>query len=311
MTRFAVIALALIAAFAAPAAHAEDDELETGTVGTGIMGVITGLGSMHVNGLRIETPPTLEVSSPLGPSPVGTLTVGDTVAVEASLHAGVFTASAVRLYHPIVAQIDEIAGNRARALGVELDLSAVETGNIATGDWVAVSGIWHGDVVVASRIRRTAERNEVIVNASFSEINGVQRVGPIILDGNPIEHARTGDHLLVFATPTGDGRLAPSRIEFGLFAQTLNALIVEGYMSGPDSAGIYFIDGTGVVAYTDDPAMEVPSERSVYCVDRRGTLSITQILALKMKREERVSSLDTMARDTDRKLEEDFPCVAR
>ena len=59
------------------------EETEAGTLGTGILGVVTGISSIHVNGLNIETPDGLMVGSRLGAQPASALRPGDTVIVTA------------------------------------------------------------------------------------------------------------------------------------------------------------------------------------------------------------------------------------
>ncbi|MEM1431380.1 MAG: DUF5666 domain-containing protein, partial [Pseudomonadota bacterium] len=191
----------VLTALGAGASHAGDDEVEAGTTGTGIMGVITGLGSIHVNGHRIALSAGLEAVSSLGSRPAAELGVGETVVVEAAPVEGVLHARHIRNYYPLVAPVDAVSDSTLRLLGIELDVSEVAFGGLAAGDWVAVSGLWRGDSVVVSDLRPIAPRDTVVVNGSFTQgSGGVQRVGPFALDGRYVAHAEAGDQLRVVGT---------------------------------------------------------------------------------------------------------------
>lgn len=282
-------------------AKAGDDDVESGTTGTGIMGVITGLGSIHVNGLRIEVPAGLTVRSSLGTRSADSLEVGETVVVEAALTDGVVSAQHIRTYYPIIAPVDATRLGRVSVLGLDLDVSGVDTPDLAPGDWVAVSGLWRGATVEVSNIRPIPPRSEIVINGTYSQsADGVQRVGPFALGRRYVAHAEPGDHLRVTgAWSSGPATLSPTRIEAGLFSRTLETLLIEGYMSRPDRRGAYSIYGSGIVVYTDDPSMQVPQERSVFCVDQSGDTSITQHLDLDMEPAARVRLLEMLARRSD------------
>ena len=86
-------------------ARAQDEEREGGIVGTGIkpaglLGVITGLGSILINGQRVVFDDTLQVQSPLGARTAKSLVPGETVVVEANpFGEGLNTWRALRIQH--------------------------------------------------------------------------------------------------------------------------------------------------------------------------------------------------------------------
>lgn len=294
-------ALAATWALAADEKPSEDD-VEAGTIGTGIMGEITGRSSIHIGGVRIVVPDDLNVQSRLGVRPASELQIGETVVVSALEEDGALTAHRIQSYHPLVAPIDDIEAERMQILGLELDISDIDTPNLAVGDWVAVNGLWRGNTVAVSSLRRVAPRADIVINATFAEgLDGGQMVGPFPLQTPIITNAETGDHLRVSGTwSAATGALSARQIETGLFSSDLRTLLVEGYMSEPDENGTYFIFGSGIVFYSNGSAMDIPTERSVFCVDLSNNPSFTQEIPLELPRDARVSLLERIQAGQDR-----------
>ncbi len=310
MTRLMLAAAALLTAFIAATSHAGDDDLESGTIGTGIMGVITGFGSIHVNGFQIDVPNGLVATSSLGARPVDSLRIGETVVVDAELDGDDLTATRIRNYYPIIAPVEAISPGRVRVLGLDLDASEVELDTIEAGDWLAISGLWRGSTVVVSDLQRIAPRREVVVNGTFFETDtGTQLVGPFALDGRYVEHAVPGDHIrLTGVWSEATNTIAPLEIVAGLFPPELRTLLIEGYMSQPDPKGAYSIYGSGIVVYTDDTSMQVPSNRSIFCVNQSGPVSITQSLELELPRVDRIRLLEDLSVNSAEGLSIDLLC---
>ena len=302
MTRWMLRLAAVFIALAAASSRAADgeEEVEAGTIGTGIMGVITGVGSIHVTGHRILLPDGMVATSSLGVRPVDTLKVGETVIVEAERVGETLRATRIRNYYPLVAPVDLVGSGRLTVLGLDLDISELAPVDIIAGDWVALSGLWRGDTVIVSDLRKVAPRDAVVVNGSFSETDtGAQYVGPFAVAQQYIDHAEIGDQIRVTGTWSAtETAIVPMEIEIGLFSTQLTNLLIEGYMSQPDPVGRYTIYGSGIVAYTDDIDMRLPAERSVFCVDLTGPASITQGLELDLSRAERDLFLEEMTLTT-------------
>ena len=299
MTRLMLILATVLATTVATpdfAAGSDENDVEGGTIGTGIMGEITGLGSINVNGLRIELPDDLVVTSSVGDRRADDLAVGETVVVEAVRTDGGFTAHHARLYHPIVAPIEAISGGRLQVMGLDLDISDLPLARVATGDWVAISGLWRGDGLVVSHVEQVAPRAEVVVNATFMQTEaGTQMIGPFAFERPVITDAEAGDHLRVVGGWSAEGGvISPQVIEKGLFSEQVETLLVEGFMSWPDRNGRYFIFGSGLLFSTDDPGMGVPLERSVFCVTPGATPSFTQVIPLDMSRSDRLRLLEAL-----------------
>lgn len=271
-----------------------DDDVEAGTIGTGILGEITGLGSIHVNGLRIEVPPELSVTSALGGRPSDQLSVGETVVIEAVLLHGTYQANALRNYYPIIAPVEAISQAELHVLGRRLDIRGLAVPGVMPGDWVAISGLWHGAEIDVSHVRLVAPQDAVTVTATFTEnSDGQQFAGPFELRGPPLVHVSAGDVLRVSGQADQTGyRLAPAQVEIGLFANAVETALIEGYMSAPDLQGIYYIHGSGAVFVTENFSMRVPTGRGIYCVQPDAPTSFTQVFDLAPDRTGRIEFLE-------------------
>lgn len=288
-------ALTLAASLALAAGEQEpDDDVEGGTIGTGIMGEITGLGSIHVGGARVRVPDGAQVQSLLGARPAEDLTIGETVVVEAAAQDGTLVAYALRSYYPLVAPVEAVSQRTLEVLGVSLDVSEVDVPELAVGDWVALSGLWRGNTVAVSHIRRVAPQRHVIVNGSFTHTpDAGQRVGPFALADGPVTHAATGAHLRVRGQWDSVAQhLVPDRIDSGLFSRDLPTLRIEGYLSQPDPAGTYFIYGSGVTFVTEAPDMRVPQARTLFCVVPGTPAEFRALATLDLPRAERLRLLE-------------------
>lgn len=273
-----------------------EDDVEGGTIGTGIMGVVTGFSSIHIGGVRVEVPDDLAVTSALGNRAASDIAVGETIVVHAVPSDGGFTALSLRDYHPIVAPVESITADSIMLMGLSLDLGDVSQPALAIGDWVAVSGLWQGADVVVSAVTRVPAPDAVVISGTLTYDGNTARIGPFDLAGQDVAHAATGDQLRVIGTwDAASKTLAPQQIDQGLFPQNVSRVLVEGYMSEPDQTGTYFIYGSGMIFVTQDPEMRTPNVRSVFCVAADSPGSFTEVVTLDMAAAERVALLEQLS----------------
>lgn len=64
--------------------------------GIGVLGGVTGLGSIHVNGMRITYNPTLRVKTAFGSKSPTTIVPGHTVQIEAQERNGIWVARSIQ-----------------------------------------------------------------------------------------------------------------------------------------------------------------------------------------------------------------------
>src|SRR5579875_2874356 len=130
---------------------------DRGIGGTGIVGVITGFGSVFVNGLEVAYTPSTPITVDGVTESAAAMQVGQLVAITANddqgLHA---TAIAVRheVSGPVTSvspgaspgsQVVTVAGQRV-AIGATTDGLRV----VRPGDWIAVSGLRQPDGVITA-----------------------------------------------------------------------------------------------------------------------------------------------------------------
>lgn len=163
--------------------HIAADEDEGGIIGTGILGTITDIGSIHVNGVWVTYDDDLKVETAFGDISPTLLRPGDTVAIEAFPEKDVFKATSIQRYRPIVAPVQAIDADRRwfQALGMRVQIDEtsallqneqpVHWRSLKEGHWVAVDGIWREDQIIASNVR-------LIKSRSLAAIRGVVGFGP-------------------------------------------------------------------------------------------------------------------------------------
>ncbi len=305
-----LVVLFSVGAFGAAAAQ-DKEEREGGIVGTGIVGTITEVGSIYVNGQHIRFDQDQSVASPLGERLASTLVAGETVIAEAIRDGDAWHARSLRAYLPIVGPVTKIVEGQIEILGALVEVSEnaasiaeLAGGAITEGDWVAVSGLWRGGVVVASRIERVDPLPMASVVGTYRSEAGEGRVGSVRMLDIDIQHARPLDVLTVQGAPTPDG-IEVEAVTIGLFTGPVGEVLIEGYLSEPNIEGAYTVQGSGMLAFVANPGMSVDPERGLFCGSARGVTTIERILDLP----ESVSLRDDLLKAfRDRSAE---PCVSR
>ena len=150
-----------------------------GIGGTGIVGVLTDFGSIIVNGLRVETSAETKVTDAFGPVDLRSVQIGHSLTVEAATVDGTLVARRVHISHPVIGAVERVRGRRAVVAGVPVVLEPSGMGRWKRGQSVAVSGLWQGDKVVASRIDRIAKRDLSVIAGvvGLQGLGGAQTIG--------------------------------------------------------------------------------------------------------------------------------------
>ena len=265
MIRLLRISLLMVWALTAFTPASAEDEREGGIIGTGIVGTITKLGSIWVNGQHIELSPKLRVADSPALKLATGLQPGHTVAVIAEHSASGWVARYVRQVLPLVGPIEAVSPDHVTIMGTEVRLPKPYGFNI--GDWVAVSGLWQDNRVIASRLDAVpAGRRVARISGSFigNIANGQPSVGQTRILRITPRHARPGDFIVAYGTPVPGG-LKAKRLEKNLFAGDVGVMLVEGYLSPPAPDGVYSLLGSGLVSYTDNPGMIDPTQHGYFC----------------------------------------------
>ena len=228
-----------------PRRVATGDE-EGGIGGTGVFGTVTALGSVLVNGLRLETWAGTAVES-LAVRGAAVLP-GDVVAAEVVRDADRLLATRLAVFHPLIGPLAATPDGGLAVLGTRLLLSAGvpvrgeggEETNIAVlrpGMTVAASGLWRGDAVVASAIRvlRQGPAPQAVLRGQLRRTMGGLMVGDTRLSENGPQAGIAADSFVtVQGVPDGAAALRVEHIEarlLGVFAGRVVALSVEGFLA--------------------------------------------------------------------------------
>lgn len=244
----------------------DSEEREGGIVGTGIVGVITELGSIYVNGQKIEIEDDLQVTGSVPAIEAGALKPGQTVAVVTRLEGDVWQAEYIRQVLPLVGPVEAVGDRTLTVLGTRVDLGSL-TSEAAIGDWVAVSGFWKSEHVTASSIAILPQWQgpAEVSGTYFRPVSGEpDRVGQTRVFGINPQHLSSGDFVRVTGTPAPGG-IEAERLETGLFDAAVGVIQVEGYFSEPKPDGLYTVLGSGLVAFTDQPGMIDAAVRTIQC----------------------------------------------
>jgi len=165
-------------------------QANSGIGGTGIVGVITGFGSICVNGLEVlyftDTPVELDgkkISSE-------DLSIGQVVAVRASDNGKTILANEIHAYHQITGPITEIKlqKNTLKVMGETVIADSLQINGLHTGQWVNVSGVQKDDgSVYATRIDPTDSQKYVQVIGSLVRKGNQYSLNNTKIEGIPTQ----------------------------------------------------------------------------------------------------------------------------
>lgn len=222
----------------------------------GILGTVTGAppGVLEVNGLTVATAPDTLLSGGLAaPGPLSGTDIppGHVVEIAAERRAGQLVAREVEPIFALAGPIGSV-DHGARRLEVmdttvvvppEALLPAGGLGGLRPGQRVAISGLWYGETLVASRIdpRTVKGVADAVVSGVVAPLPGARyRIG-----GTPLAAELGTLRPGYFHVVTGDwvtGALVVDEVRLGrrVISRWPNeALVVEGYGEARDFAGFY------------------------------------------------------------------------
>ncbi len=160
---------------------------ERGLGGTGIIGVVTGFGSICVNGFEIEVTQATAVTVEGLPANQGDVRLGQVVTVEAYPDGTQLAAARVDVSLAVAGPVSDIAADRSRmtVAGQTVTVAgfggSADIADVAPGDWVAVSGLRRpDDSVSGSSIVKLPERGrEVFVSGTARSAAGAIEIGSL------------------------------------------------------------------------------------------------------------------------------------
>ncbi|MBM2575077.1 hypothetical protein JQC91_02055 [Jannaschia sp. Os4] len=260
--------LALLGASIAAPARGQDreDPFEGGIGGTGIVGTLTALGSIRVNGLRLGFAQGLRVRTAYGDVAPSALAQGMSLSARAVRAAdGTYATRDVSIDWQLVGTVRELRGGRFTVNGSPVRAERGALGRPVEGERAAVSGVWEGGTLVASRVEPAPHPLDLVAGTA-----GDGRIG-----GAPID-ARVDPGSYVTALGRGeDGGLRVERADVGraAFAAGIGALAVEGYLDRIAAAPGFRLSGLGHRFAPDLSLAPLAGRRAVYAGPYDGRFS--------------------------------------
>ncbi len=216
---------------------------DRGIGGTGIVGTITAFGSVWVNGLRVDLPPTTAVRIEGRPAQPGDVRIGQTVAMTTAPGGPTgLTAQTLDVRFAVAGPVERATAGGALVLGQRIDLAEAEgTTALTPGRWVAVSGLRRPDGVIdASRVDPWESARGWVLRGRLDAVTSktLTVAGLTLSRGRGLDGAlpEVGGMVRVTGAAAGkaDGSAAMT-VEpdpFNPFGATVGALSVETYVDG-------------------------------------------------------------------------------
>lgn len=216
---------------------------DRGMGGTGIIGVITGFGSIWVNGIEVEFDPATPVRVDGDNAGNSALRVGQVAVITATGSGSRLDARSITVRHEVSGPVEAVESNGTvlRVAGQRVTFAGQVWGDAAaprTGDWVAVSGLPGPDGgIVATRIDRR-QPGRVTVHGPLSGTVGEPRIGTLALRpgsrlgsdiGQPV--TVSGRYVDGVLTPDSVSRDAVAADPSGWFGRSVSRLVIESYAS--------------------------------------------------------------------------------
>jgi hypothetical protein len=220
---------------------------DRGIGGTGIqvadvIGIVTGFGSICVDGLEVALDQRTRVVRNGQPMKAHDLRVGDVVAVATRAELDALSAERIEILHVVRGPVEAIGpGRRAIIAGQTVDIPD-GLANVREGGWVAVSGLRRsGGVIVASRID-AIQRGIASITGLVSSSAGSLAIGRAVLHGSgPVD-----GRVMTVEGPYANGVLTVTSVRpatLHAIAPAARSLVVQAYVS---TAGDRLMLGQGL-----------------------------------------------------------------
>jgi|GEM_PF-3016539 len=241
--------------------HSEPRD-EGGIGGTGIVGVITGFGSILVNGVHVDYDPQMPLQDLSANTPLAAsdLQIGQVVEVLARKKGERYQALRLGRRHVLAGPVTAInpSQNTMSVMGQRVvlsdDTSLGALDAIRVGDRVAVSGLWNGRLVQATRIDPHAESGDLVSGPVRARLDGTLLVGDMSLQPSlqsPFPDLRVGDEMTALGAAQNGWFVASETRKPGgtPFGMEVREMIVEGYPQ-QDARGFWIgglrLDDSGI-----------------------------------------------------------------
>jgi len=243
-----------------------------GIGGTGIVGIITGFGSIWVDGLEVKYDNKTPVADNATTANINDLAIGQVVTIEASGSNDELKASKITVVDAVAGQISAIDTNNAKmtVLGQEVAISSktimhdqqnqLNAIQFKQGDYVKVSGLrMPNGEIVASRIQQAIAIAEPNLVGPITKINGSR----IEIYGQQIEtvennNLKLGQEIIAAGT-LSNGILMSRQIALSPSAQLpgkTQQIRLQGYVAGSAASGQIKVGSMEVIVPNQTAASE-------------------------------------------------------
>ena len=219
-----------------------DDPFEGGIGGTGLVGLMTGTGSVLVNGLRVEVPDNTRIFANGQAASDVMLVPGATLSMVAYARRGRFEAQQIDVDAPLIGTLVRHGG------GYAINGTSVRVSGAApVGQRVVAHGLWQPDGSLRSSLFQTVSGDtDSVAGVAVGSPSAGWRIGqtPVVLPQGGILIA---GQFAVAAGQFADGALNATSLELGRFrgGQALRQLSIEGYLEPISAAPGFRISGLG------------------------------------------------------------------
>jgi len=221
---------------------------DRGIGGTGIVGVITGFGSVLVDGLEVAYAPSTPLTVDGEPRTQDELRVGQLVAIAATDDNGLH-ASSIAVEHEVSGPVTSVSAGGAAGghllvvAGQQVAIGAGTDGlqTVRPGDWIAVSGLRQPDGVIAATRIDQRTPGTVLVRGPAVAAGGGWRIGELAVRPPEGTNFAPGQSITAFGTVANGTLLATtarpdvlSSDPAAFFGGHVRRMVIESYVSGAD-----------------------------------------------------------------------------
>lgn len=225
----------------APVAMAPAITADRGIGGTGIVGVVTGFGSVFVDGIEVEYDNSARIDVDGVASSVSALRAGQLVAIQADGPANSPHAKAISVRTAVTGRIEALEpGSGALTIAGQTVLVPDGTwgaNRFGPGDWVKVSGLPRDDgTLVASRLDAAPEGGP-LARGRVERHGGNAQVGNLTLSGAAAASVKDGEDVTISGNyVAGHGEISSVTADplwanpAAYFGSSTNRLFVQAFV---------------------------------------------------------------------------------
>ena len=219
----------------------------------GVFGVVEGLDPLVVPGREISVPDDVRTISPLGPGQA--IALGDTLAVVVSVEGGRLVAVRMLEFFPVVGPVADVREGTATIMGTTVHLPPKTS--LKSGQWVALSGLWSGEQVITTKVRRVDWDGfgQLAGSVELATADQPLLIGRSTVFGADPPKDGFGDGIwMLSGQPEAEG-LRVRLMSKGVFGSKVDLVLWQGHASLPVASQTYMIHGTGIIGTATDALM--------------------------------------------------------